>query len=95
MFEELPFTSLNTLLCPSNRRVRISNPAENDIKNEKIDAKEDIEDVVTRECLLNVATSFPPEESLPTWNWIPVVFRRQAGKKRERREREREKISKN
>jgi len=33
---------------------RLSNPAANDIKNEKIDAEKDI---VIRECLLNVATS--------------------------------------
>lgn len=87
-------------------RVRLSNPVGNDIKNEKIDAKEDIEDVVTRECLLNVATFSRslPVESLPTWNWIPVVFRearaqasgkRESLKKKKREGRERKTDKKN
>lgn len=38
-------------------RARLSDPTGNGIKNEKIDAEEDIKGVVIRECLLNVATS--------------------------------------
>lgn len=50
-------------------RTWLSNPTGNDIKNEEIDAKEDLEDVVIHECLLNVATflSFVSKgEDLPT-----------------------------
>lgn len=47
-------------------RTWLSNYVGNDIKNEEIDAKEDLEDVVIYECLLNVATflSFVSKEKL-------------------------------